>query len=148
MASLQMPNLAIYNVSVEIRYEDLVNDEDNPHALNAILTGLLPGPTAYGHPNLTSFSIELKHTEGRRDWRWCSVENKILEIPLQKIPQVATLSVKMFTKLEMGGEIVALRELRLLDCKQFDLDSFRELKRCLIIYEAMGHAPLLENRTL
>ncbi len=131
MHSLDLPNLETFSASVEIRYDDLVDDPEHSYALDHVLFSLL-GPG--NHPSLTSLSVELKPTDAVKDWRWRSVENRVLDIPLHEIPQVATLSVKTFTKIKFSrlgvvanGDCSALRELRLHECKRLDVEAIERV---------------------
>jgi len=127
--SLSMPELADLSTSVELRYDDLVDDPEDSNALRDLVLVLLPDPST--HPRLTSVSIKLSHTNETKDWRWNRARDKSLLIPLDMIPRVSTLSVTTFTNVCFsdpasrgnGRERAALRELRLLECEQLDLKS-------------------------
>ncbi len=129
--SLRMPNLANLSVSVELRYDDLLHDEDSDDLCDLLFT-ILPDPDT--HPNLSSFSIELTLTKETKDWG-DYIEYKTIVIPLDKIPHVSTLNVKTFSQLHFsrqagssdGGQDCALRELRLHDCKQWDSEFLEGL---------------------
>ncbi len=153
--SLHMPNLITLSVSVEIWYDDLLDLPEESPALLGIVCALLPYHGS--HSNLASLSIELMHTMSTDDLEddvtrdeedeeaRNQIFSRILFIPLDKIPQVSTLSVKTFTRLcfdnfyytwcaHSGGTPNALSELHLLQCKQLGVENLQEtvesLKDC------------------
>ncbi len=93
-----MPNLVDLSISVELRYDDLVDDdpeEDSDALRDDLVSALLPPP--HLHPHLTSISIILSHTDEGKDWRWNRARDRLLVIPLHMIPHVSTLTVTTFT---------------------------------------------------
>lgn len=130
--SLSMPNLASFSASVEFRYSDLVDlhdDDEDSGALHDLVRALLPDPNT--HTSLTSLNIDFTHTEATKDWEY-HISEKNISIPLDRIPHVATLSVKTFGQLRFsrqsntGSEVESsLRELRLHECEQVDEECLK-----------------------
>ncbi|KLO06713.1 hypothetical protein SCHPADRAFT_932913 [Schizopora paradoxa] len=128
MGSFNMPRLTEYSFSVEL---ELRNVEDKPDIeLDTLFQFLMASfcLDPYRHPNLAKCSIKLSHTKGKMEWPW---RPQSLDIPLVSLPQnVASLTVQTSTphiRFYSSDDQYALRELRLLECNEFDVESLAKL---------------------
>ncbi|KLO06338.1 hypothetical protein SCHPADRAFT_1002404 [Schizopora paradoxa] len=129
MGSIVMPNLIEFSSSFEIESQSI----DDPDSTEAFLEDLIPSsfPEASEHPNLASISVKLSLTEGTKQLRW-NRRLKPIEFPLICMPQVSTLSVQTpfdFTVVipDIFKGAGSLKELRLLECNEFDATSLEKL---------------------
>ncbi len=141
--TLDMPNLADFSAFIEVRYGDVVDEDYHTTILDELALALLPDPAT--HPNLSSFSIKITHTEyeDESQRRLDSMPWKTVIIPLHKMPHVSDLVVKSFTDVRFSRQYTArasgksrqsaLRRLHVEACPSLEQECYdlKEIVGCL-----------------
>ncbi|KLO06716.1 hypothetical protein SCHPADRAFT_895219 [Schizopora paradoxa] len=138
MASFKLPRLTEYSLSIELQLQNGKYKPDLETLFQDLMHSIYPDPST--HPNLATLNIKLSHTKGKTWW-----EPELFFIPLPRIPYITALTVQTFTpSIKFEGpdrgfeENCALRELRLLECNQFNMMGLVRLVMSLKEVNAWG----------
>ncbi|KLO06336.1 hypothetical protein SCHPADRAFT_1002402 [Schizopora paradoxa] len=133
LVSLEFPRLTQFTVSAELSPQDIEDEEDAERHLESLIQSFYLA--SFVHSNLTTVTIKLSYSEDKTDQKRSDIRPRLLKIPVDEIPDVASLTVQTFTDIEFHTrnrmdenlKNFALRELRLLKCNEIDVTSLEEL---------------------
>ncbi len=135
MKALCTPNLEKLSVSIDFRYADIMDLNLGEEAVNELLCKLLNAllHSNCRHSRLTSLHYKLAYEVRQSHNVTWSVTPlpRTFTIPLDRIPNVSTLTVSTFTRIRFtrGGSFTpcGLQELRLHGCGEIDGGDLQEM---------------------